>query len=70
VSPRSVRSSRGEVVPILTDEFEERIVADMALAAADYIDWTAEHCFATGPGRESARADRTLVGIADGARAR
>ena len=52
VTPRSARDSRGEVVPILTGQLEEHIVADVAWAAACYLDWTCDQAFAAGPGRE------------------
>ena len=52
VTPRGSRDSHGEVVPILTGQLEEHIVADVAWAAACYIDWTGDQAFATGPGRE------------------
>jgi trehalose/maltose hydrolase-like predicted phosphorylase len=38
-------------VPVLTGELEEHIVADVAWAAAPYIDWTGDQAFAAGPGR-------------------
>ena len=37
---------------MLTGELEEHIVADVAWAAACYIDWTGDEAFAAGPGRE------------------
>jgi trehalose/maltose hydrolase-like predicted phosphorylase len=52
VTPRSARDSQGEVVPILTGELEEHIVADVAWAAGHYLDWTGDQGFADGPGRE------------------
>jgi trehalose/maltose hydrolase-like predicted phosphorylase len=52
VTPRSARDHRGEVVPILTGRLEEHIVADVAWAAACYVDWTGDQAFAVGPGRE------------------
>jgi trehalose/maltose hydrolase-like predicted phosphorylase len=52
VTPRQMRSSRGELIPVLTGELEEHIVADVAWAAACYIDWTGDEVFAAGPGRE------------------
>ena len=52
VTPEQARDRRGELVPILTGELEEHIVADVAWAAACYIDWTADRAFAAGPGRE------------------
>ena len=52
VTPDRARDRRGEFVPILTGQLEEHIVADVAWAAACYIDWTADHAFAAGAGRE------------------
>lgn len=52
VTPHSARDSRGEVVPILTGQLEEHIVADVAWAGACYIDWTGDQAFAAGAGRE------------------
>ena len=52
VTPTHLRNHRGELVPVLTGQLEEHIVADVAWAAACYIDWTGDHAFATGPGRE------------------
>lgn len=52
VTPDHARDRRGELLPILTGELEEHIVADVAWAAACYIDWTGDEPFAAGPGRE------------------
>ena len=52
VTPTHLRDHRGRLVPVLTGELEEHIVADVAWAAACYIDWTGDLAFATGPGRE------------------
>ena len=52
VTPARARAPHGETVPILTGEFEEHIVADVAWAAACYIDWTGDRAFALGPGCE------------------
>ncbi len=52
VTPRQLPDHRGEIVPILTGELEEHIVADVAWAAACYVDWTGDMAFAAGPGRE------------------
>jgi trehalose/maltose hydrolase-like predicted phosphorylase len=52
VTPDQVRDPRGEPIPVLTGELEEHIVADVAWAAACYIDWTDDQEFASGPGRE------------------
>ena len=50
--PRSARDRPGEIVPIRTGELEEHIVADVAWAAACYVDWTGDEAFARGPGLE------------------
>ena len=52
VTPEEVRDPRGEPIPVLTGELEEHIVADVAWAAACYIDWTDDREFSAGPGRE------------------
>jgi trehalose/maltose hydrolase-like predicted phosphorylase len=52
VTPQRARDPHGEVVPILTGPLEQHIVADVAWAAACYIDWTGDQTFAKGPGRE------------------
>ncbi len=52
VTPKFARDRRGELIQILTGELEEHIVADVAWAAACYIDWTGDQSFAAGPGRE------------------
>jgi trehalose/maltose hydrolase-like predicted phosphorylase len=52
VTPERVRDHHGQLVPVLTGELEEHIVADVAWAAACYIDWTGDDEFAAGPGRE------------------
>ncbi len=52
VTPSSARDRAGRVVPIRTGQLEEHIVADIAWAAAWYMDWTGDEAFATGPGRE------------------
>lgn len=51
VTPASAVDRSGQVVPILTGEHEEHIVADVAWAAAHYIDWSGDDGFARGPGR-------------------
>jgi trehalose/maltose hydrolase-like predicted phosphorylase len=51
VTPRAGRTRAGEIVPILTGPAEVHIVADVALAAASYIDWTGDEEFARGAGR-------------------
>lgn len=40
----------GEIVPIRTGELEEHVVADVAWAAACYLDWTGDEEFRLGPG--------------------
>ena len=52
VTPDHARDQNGEFVPVLTGPLEEHIIADVAWAAACYIDWTADQTFAAGPGRE------------------
>ena len=52
VTPESARDGRGDRVAILTGPLEEHIVADVAWAAACYIDWTGDRAFADGAGRE------------------
>ncbi len=52
VTPRQALDPHGELVPILTGRLEEHIMADVAWAAACYIDWTGDQRFATGPGCE------------------
>jgi trehalose/maltose hydrolase-like predicted phosphorylase len=52
VTPHSVRDRSGRLVPIRTGEREEHITADVAWAAACYLDWTADDAFAGGPARE------------------
>jgi trehalose/maltose hydrolase-like predicted phosphorylase len=50
VTPASARNQTGRLVRIRTGELEEHIVADVAWAAACYIDWTGDEAFAAGPG--------------------
>ena len=52
VTPDLVRDHRGDVVPILTGRSEEHIVADVAWAAACYIDWSGDGPFASAQGLE------------------
>jgi trehalose/maltose hydrolase-like predicted phosphorylase len=52
VTPSSARLATGELVRIRTGELEEHIVADVAWAAACYLDWTHDEAFAAGPGRD------------------
>lgn len=49
VTPTEGRDRTGAVVPILTGEIEEHITADVAWAAAQYVDWTGDQAFASGP---------------------
>ena len=52
VTPSHAHDHTGRIVPIRTGELEEHIVADVALAASCYLDWTGDAEFAAGPGRE------------------
>jgi trehalose/maltose hydrolase-like predicted phosphorylase len=52
VTPRSARDRNGRIVRIRTGELEEHIVADVAWAAAQYLDWTGDEAFAAGAGRD------------------
>ncbi len=52
VTPRSTRNRAGEEVAIHTGQREEHIVADVAWAAACYIDWTGDQSFRVGAGRQ------------------
>jgi trehalose/maltose hydrolase-like predicted phosphorylase len=52
VTPSHVRLPTGEIARIRTGEDEEHIVADVAWAAACYLDWTGDEEFAAGPARE------------------
>jgi trehalose/maltose hydrolase-like predicted phosphorylase len=52
VTPTHAHLPTGEVAPIRTGQFEEHITADVAWAAACYLDWTGDAAFAAGPGRE------------------
>ena len=52
VTPRRVRGRHGELIRILTGEQEEHIVADVAWAACEYVAWTGDTAFLTGPGAE------------------
>ncbi len=45
VTPRVARLPGGRVVPIRTGELEEHITADVAWAAACYLDWTGDASF-------------------------
>jgi trehalose/maltose hydrolase-like predicted phosphorylase len=48
VTPRLARLPDGQVVPIRTGELEEHITADVAWAAACYLDWTGDASFQSG----------------------
>ena len=52
VTPGSVPDGRGGVGQVYTGRLAEHIVADVAWAAAHYIDWTGDRAFAAGPGLE------------------
>jgi trehalose/maltose hydrolase-like predicted phosphorylase/hydroxymethylpyrimidine pyrophosphatase-like HAD family hydrolase len=52
VTPSHAHDHAGKVVPIRTGELEEHIVADVAWAAACYVDWSGDIEFAAGPGRD------------------
>ena len=51
VTPSEDRPLYGPVIPILTGEHEEHIVADVAWAAMQYADWTGDDTLLSGPGR-------------------
>jgi trehalose/maltose hydrolase-like predicted phosphorylase len=52
VTPPAARDQTGQLVRIRTGELEEHVVADVAWAAACYLDWTGDEAFAAGPGRD------------------
>jgi trehalose/maltose hydrolase-like predicted phosphorylase len=52
VTPSQARLRSGEVIPILTGELEEHIVADVAWGVACYLDWTGDERFLEEAGRE------------------
>jgi trehalose/maltose hydrolase-like predicted phosphorylase len=52
VTPSHAHLPTGEITRIRTGESEEHIVADVAWAAACYLDWTGDEAFAAGPARE------------------
>ena len=58
VTPMSARDRTGRLVPIRTGQLEEHIVAQVALAADTYVEWTGDEAFAAGPFR------RLLAGTA------
>jgi hypothetical protein len=49
VTPPSARDRTGRLVPIRTGQLEEHIVAQVALAADTYVEWTGDQAFASGP---------------------
>ena len=52
VTPPFAHLPTGGIVPIRNGELEEHIVADVAWAAACYLDWTGDEEFAAGAGGE------------------
>jgi trehalose/maltose hydrolase-like predicted phosphorylase len=52
VTPTHAQLATGEIARIRTGELEEHIVADVAWAAACYVDWSGDSDFAAGPGRD------------------
>ena len=52
VTPNAMQLPTGDLRPVRTGQLEEHIVADVAWAAACYIDWTGDAAFAAGAGRE------------------
>jgi trehalose/maltose hydrolase-like predicted phosphorylase len=52
VTPSHAHDHAGNVVAIRTGELEEHVTADVAWAAACYVDWSGDSAFAAGPGRE------------------
>jgi trehalose/maltose hydrolase-like predicted phosphorylase len=52
VTPRGARGRRGELIPIRTGEREEHIVADVAWAACEYVAWSGDTEFLSGPGAD------------------
>ena len=52
VTPAFGTLPNGERAPILTGQMEEHVTADVAWAAAHYVEWTGDRAFAEGPGRE------------------
>lgn len=51
VTPTSALDRTGRIVPVRTGQLEEHITADVAWAAACYVDWTGDRSFSEGPGR-------------------
>jgi trehalose/maltose hydrolase-like predicted phosphorylase len=52
VTPRSTHDTSGALVPILTGQHEEHIVADVAWAAWQYARWAGDATFLSGEGRD------------------
>jgi trehalose/maltose hydrolase-like predicted phosphorylase len=52
VTPTHAHLPTGEIVAVRTGELEEHIVADVAWAAACYLDWTGDTAFVEGAGRD------------------
>jgi len=52
VTPSLAPDHSGRLRPVHTGRLAEHIVADVAWAAAHYIDWTGDKVFASGPGLE------------------
>jgi trehalose/maltose hydrolase-like predicted phosphorylase len=52
VTPDAAPAGDGSMGAVLTGPLEEHIVADVAWAAACYIDWSGDRAFVAGPGRE------------------
>jgi trehalose/maltose hydrolase-like predicted phosphorylase len=52
VTPRLGRDHTGRAQAIRTGQQEEHVVADVAWAAACYLDWSGDEAFASGPGRD------------------
>jgi len=73
VTPRSAHDRAGRRVEIYTGEREEHIVADVAWAAAHYLDWTGDQAFGNGPGKrlfvETARYWASRARLEDDGRA-
>jgi trehalose/maltose hydrolase-like predicted phosphorylase len=52
VTPASVPRPDGPPIEVLTGPYELHIVADVAWAAATYVDWSGDAAFAAGPGAD------------------
>jgi trehalose/maltose hydrolase-like predicted phosphorylase len=70
VTPPQSRGHHGELLPVLTDDYEEHIVADIAWAACRYADWTGDAGFLDREGRplliETARYWASRIRCDDG----